>query len=91
MKFWNLDFGIKLISKTRSREPVAAGPTIASSVVRELRFAAAWGTSCNGGVSARGVRRGATASQLCVARVACDLNTAASDVRNYLLPHLFQK
>ena len=40
MKFWNLVFGIKLISKTRSREPVAAGPTIASSVVRELRFAA---------------------------------------------------
>ena len=84
MKFWNRVFGIKMISKTRSREPVAAGSTIASSVVRELRFAATRGASCNDGVSARGVHRGATASQLWVAHVACDLNTAASDVRNYL-------
>ena len=84
MQFWNRVFGIKMIPKTRSREPVAAGSTIASSVVRELRFAATWGASCNDGVSACGERRGATASQLWLARVACDLNTAASDVRNYL-------
>ena len=52
MKFWNRVFGIKMISKTRSPEPVAAGSTIASSVVRELRFAATWGASCNAVVSA---------------------------------------
>ena len=84
MKFWNRVFGIKMISKTRSREPVAAGSTIADSVVRELRFPATRGASCNGGVSVRGVHRGATASHLCVARVACDSRATTSDVRNYL-------